>query len=589
MKSVKLCIMATAPVSIVSFYGKQLDYLKEQGFDVTVITSPDDNLVDKISKSCKLVLIPMSRRISPLKDIISFLRVAKVIKDGRFDIIQYSSPKAALLGSICGFLFSVPARLYLMWGIYYTGQTGLMKNLLKATERLTCLFSTHVSPDSKGNYRFAIDEGLCPASKMSVVGMGSANGVDLERFNPKRLKQKAEAVRKNFNIPKEAFVVGFVGRLCRDKGINELVEAFSMLSNDCDNMYLLLVGPREDKPNEYKGEVKLTLDRNKRIICVGHQDMPEEHMAAMDIFVLPSYREGFGIVNIEASAMELPVISTDIPGPRDSVINGKTGILVPAKAVEPLKQAIYRLYKDSNLRQGMGKAGREWAKNFKQEYIWQEIVKHRLSILKNSPKTLSDTLKRTLDVILALVFLFVSFPLIVVIGLLVLFNIGMPIFFIQPRPGYRERIFNIYKFRTMRDIQKGEEPVLSDAKRMTSFGRFIRMLSLDELPELFNVLRGDMSIVGPRPLLAQYISRYSQEQSRRHEVKPGITGWAQINGRNALSWQDRLCLDTWYVDNRSIWLDLKIICLTIYKVIKRQGINQPGQVTCEEFMGKEKT
>jgi sugar transferase EpsL len=195
--------------------------------------------------------------------------------------------------------------------------------------------------------------------------------------------------------------------------------------------------------------------------------------------------------------------------------------------------------------------------------------------------------KRILDVILALVFLFVSFPLIMVIGFSVLLNMGMPIFFAQPRPGYRNKIFNIYKFRTMRDIEKGESPFLSDAKRMTSFGRFMRMMSLDELPELFNVLIGDMSIVGPRPLLVQYLSRYSQKQLRRHEVKPGITGWAQINGRNALSWQDRLGLDIWYVDNRSILLDIKIICLTAYKVIKRQGINQPGQATCKEFMGKD--
>ena len=587
MKKIKLCIMATVPMSIVSFYGKQLDYLKEQGFDVTVITSPDTNLIDKISPSCKLVLIPMSRKITPLKDMISFFRITKVIREGRFDIIQYSSPKAALLGSICGFLFSIPARLYLMWGIYYTGQAGLKKKLLKIIEKVTCFFSTHASPDSKGNYDFALDEGLCPAYKMSVVGKGSANGVDLERFNPQKLKQKGQAIRESLNIFQEAFVVGFVGRLCRDKGVNELVKAFLALSKKCNNLYLLFVGPKEDMGNEYEKEVQLTLDKNKRIICVGHQDNPEEYMAAMDIFVLPSYREGFGIVNIEASAMELPVISTDIPGPRDSVINDKTGILVPVKTAEPLEEAIYKLCKDAKLRQDMGKAGRIWAENFKQELIWQEIVKHRLSILKYSPETLSGMVKRALDIILALVLFFISFPLMLVIGLLILLNMGRPIFFMQSRPGYKGKIFDIYKFRTMRNLKQGEDPILSDAKRISSIGRFLRMLSLDELPELFNVLKGDMSIVGPRPLLPQYLLRYSLEQLRRHEIKPGITGWAQIKGRNALIWQDKFDLDIWYIDNRSMWLDIKILCLTVYKIIKREGISQPGQATCQEFMGKD--
>lgn len=195
--------------------------------------------------------------------------------------------------------------------------------------------------------------------------------------------------------------------------------------------------------------------------------------------------------------------------------------------------------------------------------------------------------KRALDVILALLLLFMVFPLLFLIGLLIFLVLGRPIFFVQPRPGYKGKIFNIVKFRTMRSIHPGEDSLSSDAKRMTPLGRVLRMLSLDELPELFNVLKGDMSLVGPRPLLPQYLLRYTPEQARRHEVKPGITGWAQVKGRNALGWEERLKLDTWYVDNRSICLDLKILFLTIYKIIKREGISQPGQATCEEFRGGE--
>lgn len=196
-------------------------------------------------------------------------------------------------------------------------------------------------------------------------------------------------------------------------------------------------------------------------------------------------------------------------------------------------------------------------------------------------------IKRVLDFTLALFLLFIVSPLLLLIGLLVLLVMGRPVFFIQARPGYRGKIFNIYKFRTMRKPKLDEHSLLSDGKRMGFLGKVLRNLSLDELPELFNVLKGDMSLVGPRPLLPQYLPRYTSEQARRHEVKPGITGWAQVKGRNALSWEERLKMDVWYVDNRSIWLDLKILCLTFYKTIKREGISQPGQATCEEFMGGE--
>lgn len=196
-------------------------------------------------------------------------------------------------------------------------------------------------------------------------------------------------------------------------------------------------------------------------------------------------------------------------------------------------------------------------------------------------------LKRALDIILALLMLVIALPLFFIIGITILLNMGRPIFFVQPRPGYKGKIFSIYKFRTMRGLQQREDPLLSDANRITPFGRVLRRLSIDELPELFNVFRGDMSIVGPRPLLVQYLSRYTPEQMKRHDVRPGITGLAQVRGRNVVEWARRLDLDIWYVNNRNIWLDIKIFCLTFYKIIKREGISQPGHATCEEFIGKD--
>jgi lipopolysaccharide/colanic/teichoic acid biosynthesis glycosyltransferase len=191
--------------------------------------------------------------------------------------------------------------------------------------------------------------------------------------------------------------------------------------------------------------------------------------------------------------------------------------------------------------------------------------------------------KRAFDIIISISLLVILMPLLILIVILVNWKIGCPIIFKQIRSGYKGQLFTIYKFRTMQDRQDSNGNMLPDAERLTSLGRFLRKLSLDELPELFNVLKGDMSLVGPRPLLPQYLERYSSEQIRRHEVKPGITGWAQINGRNAITWEEKFKLDVWYVDNWSLRLDIKIIFMTIWKIIKREGINQPGQATMDEF------
>jgi sugar transferase EpsL len=194
-------------------------------------------------------------------------------------------------------------------------------------------------------------------------------------------------------------------------------------------------------------------------------------------------------------------------------------------------------------------------------------------------------LKRLFDLLVSLLVFIISLPLLGLIALLVLLFLGAPVFYLQKRPGYKGKLFTLYKFRSMNDRRDREDNLLPDAERLTAFGRFLRSTSLDDLPQLLNVLRGDMSLVGPRPLFAKYLPLYSTEQMRRHDVRPGITGWAQINGRNALSWDEKFRLDVWYVDHWSFWLDLKIIFLTPIKVLRREGISQPGHATAEEFTG----
>jgi lipopolysaccharide/colanic/teichoic acid biosynthesis glycosyltransferase len=192
-----------------------------------------------------------------------------------------------------------------------------------------------------------------------------------------------------------------------------------------------------------------------------------------------------------------------------------------------------------------------------------------------------------LDLLITLPGVLIVSPVLIIIAIVVRLKMGSPAIFTQVRPGYKGKLFSVYKYRTMTDERDSNGELYSDDKRLTKLGRMLRSLSLDELPELFNILRGEMSLVGPRPLLIRYLDRYSPEQMRRHDVVPGMTGWAQVNGRNALSWEDKFRFDVWYVDNWTLRLDIKILLRTIWIVITREGISQPGFSTAEEFLGVE--
>lgn len=196
-------------------------------------------------------------------------------------------------------------------------------------------------------------------------------------------------------------------------------------------------------------------------------------------------------------------------------------------------------------------------------------------------------LKRLIDVLIVLCSAIVVVPVVLVVALIVRLKLGSPIFFRQQRPGLDGKPFMMIKFRSMTSERDEHGELLPDAQRLTAFGQFLRRSSLDELPELWNVLKGEMSLVGPRPLLMQYLARYTPEQARRHAVRPGITGWAQVNGRNAITWEEKFRLDAWYVDHASFWLDMKILGLTFLKVVKRDGISAEGETTMHEFMGSE--
>jgi len=588
----RLCIMTTVPITVVFFYGEQIDFLKERGFDITLITSPDGLMDKRISKSCRLVLIPMVRGISLFRDLVSLWKIFLEIQKGRFDMIQYCTPKAALLGSISAFILRVPIRLYLLWGLYYTGQKGLIRILMRSVEKIICALSTDVAPNGE-NYRdFIIEEKLCPVGKISIAGSGASNGIDLDRFNPERLKSAGLEIRKKYGIPEKATVLGFVGRIRGDKGIHELAAAFKQLRVKYPDIWLLLVGPWEAELSEIGGEERDFIRcHGDQIIYVGYQEKVEEFMAAMDIFTLPSYREGFGVVNVEASAMGLPVVSTFIDGVKDSVLVDKTGFLVPAKSVEGLAGKIGMLINDEKLRKEMGRAGVEWAKKFERHDRWESIFQHRSRLLCKTgyisydgrenrlfaeEKSRGGGAKRILDIILALVLIVpLSIPMLVIAALIKFVSRG-PVIFWTDRVGKDNSIFKMAKFRTMKldTPQMATHLMKNPRDYLIPGGEFLRRYSLDELPQLFNVLKGDMSFVGPRPALFNQDDLVKLRTSKNiHTLTPGVTGWAQVNGRDDLPISTKVLFDEYYLNHRSFVLDLYILLLTAVKVIRREGVS----------------
>lgn len=384
---VKLCIVTTIPATIKVFMLGQIKYLQQNGFDITIIAAPDETFAKSLPEGVKYKPVLMTRVMQPLQDIKAFFKILHILKQDKFDIVQYATPKAALLGSLASWRAEVPVRLYLMWGLYYVTQTGFKRFVFKTIERIVCSCSTAIAPDSKGNVKLAVKEGLCKADKIAVVGHGSANGVDTERFNPARFTEIRDSIRSELNIPKDSVLFGSMAPLVGDKGINELVSAFDELAKRHSNIFLLILGGEKEK-DPVRAKTITIIKEHPRISNIPYTCEPEKYLSAMDIFVLPTYREGFGMANIEASAMGLPVISTDVPGPQESIVNGETGILIPAKQVGPLVEAMKDLIERPLYAKKLGEAGRKRVQEFyEQKKLWQSILEHRQILLNKTKST----------------------------------------------------------------------------------------------------------------------------------------------------------------------------------------------------------
>jgi lipopolysaccharide/colanic/teichoic acid biosynthesis glycosyltransferase len=568
-----------------------LRHLEEAGFSTILVSAPGP-LLDQISSSqgAASVAVTMEREIRTLRDLVSLWRLYRTMRAARPDIVNSSTPKAGLLGSVAAMLARVSCRVYTLRGLRMETATGFKRLILWLTERVTCVCAHRVVCISPSIRERAIQLGLVPPEKARVLGNGS-RGVDTERFTPMlRKTEQVAQLRQTLGLAGNETVVGFVGRFVKDKGIRELVEAFRELSASRPDLRLLLVGDFESG-DPVEPDVRQYIESIPAILRPGFVADTAPYYALMDVFVLPTYREGFPGVPLEAQASEVPVVTTNATGAVDSVQHGITGLIVPVKDVKALTGAIDTLLRNPTMRADMGHAGRKWMEQaFRPEAIWQAHADMYREMLeahsqRKQQRRPNSVAKRAFDLLLAAAALIALSPLIALVALVVRIFLGSPVLFRQVRPGYKARPFTCLKFRTMTDKRDAQGQLLSDAERLTTLGRSLRSTSLDELPELINVIRGEMSLVGPRPLLMQYLDRYTPEQMRRHDVRPGMTGWAQINGRNTASWEQKFAYDVWYVENRSFWLDFRILTLTPWKALKREGISNAGHVTMPEFTG----
>jgi glycosyltransferase involved in cell wall biosynthesis len=366
----KLFLITTIPLSLIFFKG-QISYLKKV-FDVSLISGGED-LLYKIANYEKVnyYAINIKRDISILDDIKSLISFIKIFKKEKPNFIHCNTPKASFIGLLAGYLCNVPNRLYFVHGLRYHGSYGGKRKLLMLMERLSCFFATNIIAVSNGVKNTMINE--LKVNNVKVVGYGSSNGIDTKKFNKNKFNIKS--IRKELGIQEMDFVYGFVGRLVGDKGINELVEAFVKLDKTYERVKLLLVGPLENELDPLKESIKKVINDNKNIVLTGYQEDVKPYLAVMDVFVFPSYREGFGIVLMEAAAMQIPSIASDIIGCNEVIIDGETGILIPpANEVELFNKMEYaNLNKSKVIEMGL-KAEKSIKKRFSHEIVWDNYL-----------------------------------------------------------------------------------------------------------------------------------------------------------------------------------------------------------------------
>ena len=385
--SKKICFVTTVSMTVDQFIRFSFEGFHNDGYDISVICDMDEVYVNTLPKYVKAFPIKMSRGIN-FKEVFRVIaQMYRIFKKEKFDLIQYSTPNASFYASIASWLVKVPIRLYCQWGLVFQSFSGIKRFVFKTIERMVCLLSTDVQPDSPGNLNLCRNLNFYGDKKSRVVWNGSANGICLSKFDISQKDFYRSTIRQKHNIAHDAFVVGFVGRVGKEKGFEELMQMFNTLLAKYPDIYLLYVGPNE-KPETVSNEALEFFDICDRIIYTGGWvDDTERYYAAMDVFVFPTYHEGFGSVTIEAEAMGIPVIVSDVPGPQDAMIDTVTGFKVPSKNVEKLVEKVSLFIEERSLCEKMGLKAREFvANNFDDRVLIEKILENRNFLIHKKSK-----------------------------------------------------------------------------------------------------------------------------------------------------------------------------------------------------------
>ena len=377
----KICFISTIPSTLRTFVLKTAIYLHENtDWDISFICSEDEEFASELPEFIHYFPVPMERGIS-ISGIKSMMQMKKIFVKEKFDLIQYSTPNASLYAALAGKLAGIPVRLYCQWGMVYVGFEGIKRQVFKAIEKIVCKLSTWIEPDSVSNLNFAHEENLYPQTKGSVIWNGSACGINLEKFDISQKIKYRKDIREKYNFPEDSFVYGFVGRITKDKGINELLAAFKQIYESNSNVYLIMVGTTE-KDDTVDESLFLWSKKCEHVIYTGFTDIVEQYLSAMDTYILPSYREGFGMGVVEAEAMGVPVIVTSIPGPVDAMKENETGIVVKKGSIKELLRAMKKLYEDKHIRKEYSSNAYDFAiNNFEQKKLFGKILLDRKRLL----------------------------------------------------------------------------------------------------------------------------------------------------------------------------------------------------------------
>lgn len=374
MKKKRICFVTTLPVTLKTFVFPQAEYLLQNGWDVTLICAEGATFDKEIPKGARYIPVPFKRGIDPLGMPKAIFKLYLIFKRERFDIVQYSTTNAVFYAATASWLACIPVRLYAQWGIRYVVFSGLAKIIFKQIERWCCRCSTVIEPDSMGNLEFSIREGLYPRDKGRVIWNGSACGINIERFDISQKDIWRTEYREKIGCDVHHLVVGFVGSIRADKGCNELIAACRSFFSNMPMARLLLIGDKVFYSTIDK-DLRDWVESSDQVIHVSPNDQIPQYMACMDVFALPSYREGFGMVIIEAEAMGVSVVASNVPGPADAIRHEVTGLMVPVRDAVALAEALQVLLRDPAKRTAYGVAAAAFARDsFEQKKFLQYVL-----------------------------------------------------------------------------------------------------------------------------------------------------------------------------------------------------------------------